>query len=249
MKIALECPTNLLGTISPLADFDWALCHLVLKDEEYANYFRNSNRTVVLDNSVNELLAPCSLSDMREAANIIYPDFIVPPDWLGDWEQTYDSVRTAKGYFSNNIRLIPVIQGSSLEDCMHLADKYYSMGYKLIAVPYDILCSRNSTLREMEDSRVEVITTLGEWDFKIHLLGMTTLDEFYFYYYTVGKIWSIDTGIPVKEGLLGNVFGIDRLPDKREPTMNLMGHNSSLDKVFYNIAYLRRVIGEGYGPR
>ena len=48
IKLALECPTRLLGDIQPLADFDFILAHLVLQDKEYAEYFSRSKRWKIL---------------------------------------------------------------------------------------------------------------------------------------------------------------------------------------------------------
>jgi len=48
LKLALECPTLMLNLIQPLADMDFILTHLVLKDKDYALYYMNSKRAKII---------------------------------------------------------------------------------------------------------------------------------------------------------------------------------------------------------
>ena len=73
---------------------------------------------------------------------------------------------------------------------------------------------------------------------------MSSLEELQSY----DKFWvsSIDTGLPVLYGLKDLRFGLDALPVKKEPTVNQFNpellDNPDLTDVFYNIAYLRKVL-------
>ena len=247
MKLALECPVELLKDMQPLADFDWILAHLVLSDGKYAAYYANSTRFKVLDNSANELLQPCSLSDIKKAVGIVKPDLIVPPDYLGDSSLTERSLEEAIGMFGEE-KLLPCVQGSELKYVLECAEYIRKLGFDRVAVPYDITCSRGSLLEEMARRRQVAAGLLTDGFKDIHLLGMTTLKELESYK-SMPQVVSIDTGSPILHGLLGLKFGLDGLLPKATSTMSWMGLlkkgiTEALGSVFYNISYLRRIINE-----
>ena len=246
MQLALECPTPLLSEIQPLADFDFCLSHLVLKDEEYANYYRKSNRVKILDNSTNELLSPLSLEEIKQAADIVKPNFVVAPDFLGDGVTTIESLKKALHYWDQSM-LIPVIQGSTIQEVINCLKEIVRLNFcARLAVPFDILTNRSASLEDMAKGRRMVIHMLDmsytQYPIdSIHLLGVTTLEELKSYD-TYPQVESVDTGSPVLHGLKGLRYGRDRLLDKSTPTMNRMPNNYilGLENIYYNISYLRK---------
>jgi hypothetical protein len=259
MKLALECPTALLDRVQPLADFDFVLSHLYLQDPVYRSYYLASPRYKVLDNSVNELLSPLSLSSILEVANQLKPDLIVPPDFLGDSEKTIDSVRQCMSKVRQD-GILPVLQGSGHEDIEACAFQLLStegLNFSCVAIPYDIDCLRTSSLENMAKSRSYFVDFITQnLDVDIHLLGLTTLEEISSYS-DLSEITGIDTGSPILHGLAGLTFGKDQLLDKKQPTYNKMEKlgvpitkdrdPGFLEKVYYNIAYLRmKMEGEQY---
>lgn len=244
MKLALECPTKLLNDIQPLADFDFALTHLVLEDEEHAEYYKQSARLKILDNSTNELLEPCSLSDIAKAAEAIKPNYIVAPDYLGNQFATEKALGKAVDVFGKD-RVFPVVQGYELRNVLECAEYIVKVGFDRVAVPYDITCNRRDGIEKMADAREEVVSRLILlYDFQwIHLLGMTTLEELGSYR-GISQVKTIDTGSPILHGLCGFRFGKDELLPKSIPTMNKMdtGKPNDLASVYYNIAYLRKYL-------
>lgn len=259
MKLALECPTYLLKDIQPLADMDWILTHLVLQDEAYAKFYRESNNFQILDNSVNELLDPCSLEDMKKANEVLGGvDVIVPPDYLGDHLSTEKALDKAVEVFGID-KILPVVQGHELRYVMECAEYFKKLGFTGIAVPYDITCNRTDSREVMASRRGEVIDPLvAEYDFyDIHLLGMTTIEELKTYQDTE-QVKSIDTGVPIVYGM--NCMHLDEPWNfkKDKPTMSQMegfrefidegstrhalGPSDKLSAIFWNIAYLRKVI-------
>lgn len=247
MKLALECPTSMLGVIQPLADFDWILAHLVLSDPDYAEYYKQSGRFKVLDNSVNELLEPLSIGEIAAAAKCVHPDLVVAPDYLGDKEKTLESLEMAIITFSKE-SIMPVVQGSDLDEVLSLLGEILNLGFERIAVPYDILSSRESSSVIMASNRTKVVHLIESRvpiGFGIHLLGMTTLPELLCY--NSGWVKSIDTGVPVLLGSKG--YAIDKASiDKSKPTMSQMGElhleTAYLGSIYYNIAYLRKVLND-----
>lgn len=250
MKLALECPTSMLKDIQPLADFDWILAHLVLADKEYAEYYKKSRRFKVLDNSCNELLEPLDFGDILEAMDRIdlgTGGLVVAPDYLGSYKRTFDGMVRALGVLGTD-SLLPVVQGSNLDEVLNLLKELLDVGFNRVAVPYDILSSREDSSVRMANRRLQVVNSIINKvpiGFEIHLLGMTTIEELTGH--NKGWVKSIDTGVPVLLGMKG--YAVDRsLVDKSKPTMDQMEAVTSVDPeyskqmIYYNIAYLRKVL-------
>ena len=157
MKLALECPTELLEDIQPLADYDFMLTHLVLKDEKYAEYYSKSRKFKVLDNSTNELLKPCSLDEIARATYLVRPDLVVAPDFLSDRVATESILYDAVRMFGKD-RVLPVVQGEDYKEVILCADFIIRNGFDKVAVPYDITSSREDSLITMASGRHKVVT-------------------------------------------------------------------------------------------
>jgi hypothetical protein len=248
MRLALECPTSLLQEIQPLGDFDFVLSHLVLKDKEYADFYRNSDRYLILDNSTNELLAPLSEPDIAKAAKIVNPDLVVAPDYLNDMERTLDALNDTVNYFGIR-KVLPVVQGATVEECIVCADRLWNRGFDFVAVPYDITCERTDSLGTMALARQKVVQAITHMGIPliVHLLGLTLLEELSRY---GSEVKSIDTGSPVLHGLSNRRYGRDTLLSKSTPTMNKMpvidaeNEAKQMRDVYYNLAYLRTKLDE-----
>ncbi len=246
MKLALECPTELLGQIQPYADFDFLLAHLVLTDHAYAEFYMRNERARILDNSVNELGTPLSIEEMRRASIIVKPDVIVAPDHLRKVMETiYDLDRCREEF--EDISILPVLQGPALYEVLVCAQFIFNRGFTDIAVPYDIACERSESIQKMSEMRATVVGLLSsKFSFNIHLLGFLTLGEFS-HYKGNPKVKSLDTGSPVMHGLLGLEFGKDLLLDKSQPTMDRMVDNNNLDLAIYNIGFLKDILKDSGG--
>ena len=243
IQLALECPAWLLNYVQPLADYDFILAHLVLKDKEYAEFYQQSERFKILDNSVNELGRPCTIRELEEAAGVVKPDLIVPPDAIQDYEGTLLGLQKALEIFDFD-KLLPVAQGSDAAEFLGYARKLIEeFGFGRIAVPYISVSQRSDDLETLALNRVALVESLIEMGFDdIHLLGMTSLDEFsnYFPYDREVHFW-LDTGRPIMCGVNNIVFGKEELPQKVEPSMSKM-KLGDLSKIFYNVAYRRKML-------
>ncbi len=253
IRLAFETPIECMTDIQPLADFDWILAHEVLQNKEYAEFYKNSTRMKVLDNSVNELLTPCSFRDIEKSAEIVNPDWIVSPDWLGDGKKTFDYFSEFKTNLGIGFTggLLPVLQGSTLTECFSYAEKYQKLEVEQLAIPYDITCKRTDSLEKMAISRLSIVTTLlRKKSFKwIHLLGLTSLFELESYSNWPKVSLTLDTGSPIANGLAGRKYGKAELLGKSVPTYEVMEESmkavgiemADWSLVFYNIAYLRKL--------
>ena len=248
VKLALETPYWLMN-LQSLADFDFILAHKVLQDKNYAGWYKRSGRYKILDNSTNEKYEPMPWDKLIEAANIVGAGTIVAPDWLGDAEKTYSECQRLSK--STTCLLLPVLQGSSVTECIEYSKKYRKLGFTNIAIPYDICHSKGDYLQDMADSRFSVVKSLV--DFKVHLLGMNTVEELT-RYNSSHSIVSIDTGSPILNGLDFRRFGKDILLPKGTPTLNWIEstyreelkedplRDKRVGTVYYNIAFLRRLL-------
>lgn len=248
MKIAFECPTPMLNQIQPLADYDFILAHLVLQDTRYAQYYRNSKRMKILDNSCNELLKPLSVKELQKADEIVGScDWIVAPDFLGDRQKTVQSLCTEMPKYFTKERILPVIQGDCVNDACRCGEELIGLGFHNLAVPYDIGNVRTTSTMTMAASRETVINSLHNISprfVSFHLLGVTLVEELENYVFCKLPIDTVDTGLPILQGLKNERMDLTKVEFKTIPTYNQMKElgEGALETVFFNIAYLRKVL-------
>lgn len=248
IRIGFECPNEMFPSILPLGDFNFALTKEVLKNRELAEYYRTSKKFCFLDNSTNEELVPCSLKEIEKAAALINPDMVVAPDFLGDSTKTLAGLPATIDSFGRG-NVLPVVQGSSLEEIFDCAKGIRGHSLDCVAVPYDLVLGRNASVADMARVRslvvYHLVTILGFR--KIHLLGLTSLEELIYYWWTPeirSHIGSIDTGGPILMGLLGFKYP-EEWSYKKTPTLKLMENHSevySFDYILKNIAILRTLL-------
>jgi hypothetical protein len=239
MQLALECPTGLLEMVQPFADFDFILADLVLKDEKYCEYYKNSTKEKIVDNSVNELGKPLSIDEIGKAFEIVKGNYLVAPDFLGEGEKTflaYEECCKALG----KEKVIGVIQGSTFEEVFKFVPYYEG----ILAVPYD-LCSQKKDPPWLMGYRRALVVTNIKSERPVHLLGFNSLEEF-FWYKGLSNVVSVDTGVPIMLGIQEKDI-MEQLDTKKEPTLNRMDKYELSQKVWTaicrNIALLRRFIG------
>jgi len=227
----------MLEMVQPFGDFDWVLAKEVLTDETYAEYYRNSDRLKFVDNSVNEEGEPVSLEEMEEVFKLVNGNYIVSPDWIGDATRTIEAYGECVERFSREV-VVGVVQGVTFKEAMACLNIYES---GVLSIPYDICSSKEDPPWLMGLRRALLVSNIPS-DRIIHLLGFTSLDEFYWY---EGKpnVYSIDTGIPVLLGLQGMDI-LDPLGKKDKPTYNEMQKFELGQKewtaICRNIALLRK---------
>jgi len=248
MQLALECPTKLLGQIQPFADIDFMLTHLVLQDESYRKFYTSSEKAKFLDNSVNELGTPASLEEIQKAYELVkgrYPLNVISPDFLGDVDKTVSAfVEALKLFQPLGQSVVPVLQGSTYEEAFMCLSAYIRVHNNsanfLLAVPYDI-CSTKEDPPELMSLRRALIVSNFPPPLQVHLLGFTSVEEL-FWYRGKSQIVSIDTGVPVLQGLRGK--GIeDSIESKKEPSLKLMEDlpltKDGYSNICRNLALLR----------
>jgi len=268
IKLGLECPDSIADYILPLGDIYFMLAKEVLLktknpstgrpylegqnfEPNEPSYFHKFFRPVYLDTSVNEEGIPCSLEEMRQAAYQINPNKVVAQDFLGDSEKTLRALPEATEAFGRS-DLLPVVQGSSLEEVLHCANVIRGRNFTSVAVPYDLVLGRTQPVDRMARVRSAIVHYLvNTLNFSsVHLLGLTSLEELYLFFLdkpTRDGIDSLDTGGPVLLGLNGLWYPTEYI-FKGTPTLNLMKKVGSLMEgisdigltwAVWNIAFLK----------
>ncbi len=231
MKLALECPDELLELVQPFADFDWVLVNRYLESDVYANYYRSSDRVKFVDNAVTENGEPCSVEELKQVFDDCGGTYVIAPDWIGEYQRTVDAYRECIGKLSKDI-VVGVLQGSTPEEALKCLDAYE---HKIVAVPYRVGGSVKGESNELMALRRELVVTHIPSDRVVHLLGFTALSEFP-WYANRPNVWSVDTDVPIRAGLA--VQDIDEFDRTQEVSAELNKENWAA--ICRNIALLRK---------
>lgn len=192
--LAVEAPAFLLPTLAVHTDYDFAIAHRVLEDADYAAYFRyrEKGRECILDNSFHELRKPISVTDLLAAAEVINPTYIVSPDVMGDLNTTIANYEELQRY-KHGYRVAAALVGETPEEREACIDAV--KGADMICLPFD--APRYLWFLEQFPHR---------WYWKrVHLFGVSERIELPVWRVFASTLTlSIDTGKPVKFGLLGS---------------------------------------------
>lgn len=84
-KWSFEVPLAHLDTFHEDQDFIFALQHLCT-EEKYKQYLKKSEKFIILDNSSNELVTPCSIEALIHTAKEVNANAIIAPD-MDEWSE------------------------------------------------------------------------------------------------------------------------------------------------------------------
>lgn len=244
MQLGLEIPLELLSTVSPLCDMDFALAQEVLDKPEYAEFYAaqaKKGRFVLLDNGFHELGRPLSSAELLAAATKIHPSAIIAPDWLGKPGETYAAFNELRETLKGRYRIAFVLCGNSASQRAEIFTK--------VAAHIHALCLPFKEPRlDWFMDLVDRVPITFKWPARIHLLGVNRFEELTAFRDAFNNVGipacrtSVDTGKPMKFGLDGKRF---------DPKLALRGagalkhdYKGATDKqlanIFYNVAYLRK---------
>jgi hypothetical protein len=196
MRFSMEIPSAYLERWAPMTDLDFALAHRVLEDDRYASWYRNRpvDRQLILDNSMHELGEPLPIAQLREAAERVAADFVVPPDQLGKPDWNLDQYKKCVKEFRGTKHSITAVLCGRDRDERKKFLKAVDMAAMLM-LPY-----REPRMTWYLELRIQF--ERFPW---IHLLGVSELSELQSFNRLCGnnERWSIDTSKPVKAGLVG----------------------------------------------
>lgn len=234
MKISHEVPRCLLEESRKFNNFDYALVHLLEKDEEYRNFFLKSKkmgREIYLDNSLHELGTAIGGEILMKWINILEPIHVFVPDV---WEDAIKNLSNALLWiyesFPENTTPIAIVQASSYREACKSYEELKTMGYQKIAFSYGahyyntLYPHPNKSVGGALGRVLTLIKMLNEGIIKkedrIHLLGTHFPLEFSLYKGSGLNIESIDTSNPIMASLDNTPYTSMGIIDKPKSNMN-----------------------------
>ena len=242
MKISHEVPLCLLEDSLSFNDYDYALVHLLDKDEDYANFFlqaKQQGRYIILDNSLHELGTAYHDSGLIHWVEKLLPnEFIVPDVWQDTTQSIVNARKWAQIELPKEVTKVAVVQAESLTGAMLCYQTYKDLGYKKIAFSYgaDYYLEHSSHPNKniaKSLGRIQVISKMYEVGAilkkdRVHLLGCQVPQEFS-WYKDMPFIETIDTSNPVMATLDGIKYGENGLTEKPKANMNDHFYTTDID--------------------
>lgn len=256
MKIFHEAPIALFNAVQKRTDGDYALCHLLEENKEYAAKFlsaKERNREIILDNSAFELDAPVDWDLLNYWTQKLEPAWVVLPDALNDGPTTVENAERylAKYRIPKVTSIIGVVQGRSYDEivdcykalsivCPMLAFSFNYSWWNIYEDPVN-LAKYKTHERILMLNRLEqdgVINTKT----KHHLLGCNLPTEFIFQ--RRPWIYSVDTSNPVMYGMQYGPYPVNgpsfKPSDKLYTHINTDISEDEYQAIMHNIAQFRR---------
>lgn len=254
-----EAPLQLFEKVQARTDGDYALVHLLDKDQQYAAKFiaaaaTRGERKVILDNSAYELGHAYKEDRFVEWIEMLKPDIYVVPDSPGDAEKTIDTFyrwNVKRGTVPG--RKMGVLQGKSVREIIECFNQLKFAGADIIGIPF--LIGRgiqhpdprlNGTPLSLMYMRAQLIEILSrETDMHpIHLLGVALPQEGIFYKDNPA-IKSVDTSNPVLHGMFGTRYQPGGIAHKRSELLADLIHQEICPQdeksVWYNVDEFRKM--------
>lgn len=224
----MEIPKPHLHELSKFTDYDFALTHKVLEDEEYATFYKgqsNAGREVWLDNSFHELGYALPMEEILRAAAIIAPTHIVAPEVQNDARATEILVHNTINHIKEKglpYKIIGTWWGYK-KDIRRLEELV-----DVVALPF-----RKPRSQFVKGNRIKADNNPCSLDY--HYFGFKSLDELRRF-----PPASLDSSICIKAAM----YGIDLRHRERRPNTPLLDYDkdvlsdAQLDVVVTNIALL-----------
>lgn len=176
IKYSMEFPVAERSFWLPFCDFEFVLAHKVLGDKAYAQTImgRERHTPVILDNSMHELGEPLSCGDIFEAAQRCSPDWVIPPDRLGEHTWNLDNLRVmcAMSAHGSPWRVASVMCGRDARERARTVEVSHALGCQMVCFPY-----REARLDWMMELLPSLYVSMRSPVTHIHLLGVSSLEE------------------------------------------------------------------------
>lgn len=216
-KISHECPLDLLEMSKLFNDYEYSLLHL-MDIPEYKNFYKNTNRYHILDNSAFEFQfidGGFDLDYFIDIINEVKPSTIVIPDVIANKDKTIESFKT---FPFEKLTYTPltmgVVQGETFEElkeCFEFMNEnadivslvFHSPAYQTLGYETKDLNNTHGRIYFYESIRDELKKPL-------HLLGCSTPTEFKYY---KEDVMTIDTANPIQWAILGEELNLKEKPN------------------------------------
>ena len=257
MKVSHEVPLCLLEDSLDFNDYDYALVHLLDKDEDYANFFRKAKqqgRYIILDNSLHELKEAYHDSGLLHWIDELKPqEFIIPDVWQDTTHSIVNARKWAQIELPKGVTKVAVVQATTFTEALTCYQTYKDLGYKKIAFAYgaeyylDHSSHPNKNIAKSL-GRLQVISRLYKIGVilpkdRVHLLGCQVPQEFSLYK-DMPFIETIDTSNPIMATLDGIQYGRNGLTEKPKSNMNDHFYTTEIDYnlLDWNLRMFRKLL-------
>lgn len=241
IELALEIPKPHLDEFMPECELGFALAHECLKSPSYANYYKQLDMDVLLDNGIIETGTAMNTPQLWRMVNRVQPKAVIPPDEL--YNLTFglmcrDQMLKTIPDTLHTTQLGFVVQGNTLGERVFALHNAVINCCNPICLPYRT--NRVETFQTwinihgLTDSHIHHIP----W---IHLLGLRNFTELAYWRHLSSFIRiSIDTGkvfnVPAVDFALGNFEVISK--DKNR-SLNHELSETELSNAHSNIKVLK----------
>jgi len=258
-KISHEVPLFLLEDSKQFNDYDYALVHLLDKDEDYANYFikaKQQGRYIILDNSLHELGTAYHDSGLLHWINELKPnEFIIPDVWQDCNASIVNARKWAQIKLPEEVTKVAVVQALNIREAITCYQTYKDLGYKKIAFSYgaeyytDHSSHPNRNLSKAL-GRIEVVSRMYDMGLiksndRVHLLGCASPFEFSLYK-DMPFIETIDTSNPIMATIDGIKYNPSLTIPKPKANMNdhfyMSAEEMDFDLLDHNINSFRKLL-------
>ena len=257
MKISHELPLSLFPYSMDWNDYEYCLPHLIVKDEEYRQFFLDSSergRFIIMDNGLFEGVTHTT-QDLLEKIDLIQPNIFIAPD---EWNNRDLTARNAKHWTQYKLpfktKLMVVLQGKTVNEIHTLYQQCVDLGYTHFAfnhssVVYQELGGSENPLANQSVGRVMLIqylltqNVIKDYHY-IHLLGASTPQEFTYYRDTHPTlINSVDTSNPIICGALGTRYsemGLLTKPSNKIEEFMEQNLEDKLEDIIFNVSAFKK---------
>lgn len=268
IEVSHESPISILETANQYNDYGYALVHLFETHpayyEHYKNMVDNTDKPVLLDNSIFELGKSFNPKKYMKWIDKLHPNWYIVPDVLESASDTIQQWKDWELKYSDNTDAlrIGVVQG---RDWNELVKCYNFMkdraDYVAISFDYNYYQATglieddwaDTKLTKFCSGRKRFIRQLIDegywcWEKPHHLLGCSLAREFKYYVdNNIYNIKSVDTSNPIVAGIQGYRYN-DNMGLHHKPSTllaNLIDHkvtDEQLKDIMYNTTMFKKII-------
>lgn len=191
MICSVELPIKYLETFSQFFDYDFVIASNCLTYPKYFDYYKNSNRFMILDNGAFETGESIDDQLYYDVVKKLEPNIIVLPDAYNDEVKTVTRSLSFLRFWEKNLipetELMVVLPGNSEDRILSEYELFQKASPKIswYGLPYGSMVNRYQFLKKHPE-----ITN-------IHILGLSNLGEACALS-ELPNVLSIDTSLPVR---------------------------------------------------
>jgi len=248
MEFAFEVPISYLRgwRDANINDYEFILAHL-LKDKYYYDFYKESTKYKILDNSAYELGKSITIEDLVKWAYDLKVDVLIAPDHIKDKDKTIqyweDFIREYKNL---PFQLMVVPQGNKASEYLQCLDYFQTQSRAdIIGLSYRTISNAFHTICQTHENDVTTtrLNLVEQTRFKkpIHLLGLESNGGIEIATNNIAK--TLDSATPIILAMEGKLVNTD---GTFERTIRHLDFQAEFDKKIFNLAKDNAFILKGF---